>query len=105
MHQVHARWTSLTDNYDSFQLTVIGTFLIGNAVYWAHGLLYLILDLTHKPEFLYQFKIQKKVKLGLIRARYPLVYSMQSFGVNGHLLCDTDQIAIFKTKSLQFPLK
>jgi sterol desaturase/sphingolipid hydroxylase (fatty acid hydroxylase superfamily) len=66
MHNVHAKWASLTDNYDSFQLTVIGTFLIGNAVYWAHGLLYLILDLTNKPEFLYQFKIQKKAHLDMV---------------------------------------
>ena len=61
-NHAHAKWASLTDMYDSFQLTVIGTCLIGITVYWAHGLLYLILDLTHKPQFLYQFKIQKKVK-------------------------------------------
>lgn len=51
-------WAYLYDHYTSFELVLLN-YVIFTCLYFGNGLLYLFLDLTHRPEFLYKYKIQK----------------------------------------------
>jgi len=52
-------WNTIVDRYDSFTLIAAGTQVIFFVVYWGHGGLLLLLDLTQRPHFLYKYKIQR----------------------------------------------
>jgi len=48
----------------NFEIVVYCSFIFHGIVFWGWNFFLTILDLTHKPEFLYKYKIQKKVKVG-----------------------------------------
>lgn len=51
-------WAYLYDHFTPFELVLLN-YVIFTSLYFVNGFLYLILDLTHRPAFLYQYKIQK----------------------------------------------
>jgi methylsterol monooxygenase len=51
-------WTRMVGSLDPIVLQVGITQLIFFLTYWVHGGLYLILDVTRQPTFLYKYKIQ-----------------------------------------------
>jgi len=50
--------------FSTFEVVVYWSFIVHGIVFWGWNFFLTILDLTHKPEFLYQYKIQKNVVIG-----------------------------------------
>ena len=45
---------------DDFRVSVFGTFIITNLVYWTVGSIYSYFDITGTPQFLKKYKVCKK---------------------------------------------
>lgn len=48
----------LDENYTPFQVTTWWTMGITTVVFWVFGGLFAIVDLTHKPDFIFRYKVQ-----------------------------------------------
>eukprot|EP01126_Amoeba_proteus_P045804 TRINITY_DN514_c0_g2_i6.p1 TRINITY_DN514_c0_g2~~TRINITY_DN514_c0_g2_i6.p1 ORF type:complete len:255 (+),score=2.94 TRINITY_DN514_c0_g2_i6:82-846(+) len=88
-------WVHLKHHYSEETLAVRFTFLLPLITYLVFGGIHLVLDVTKKPHFLYQYKIQKKpintsllvplsinFLLNWIFFTYPLVWATYHFGLS-----------------------
>ena len=51
-------------NLSRFHLTITFTFIIHQIIFWFWNLILIFLDLTHFPNFLHKYKIQKNIEIG-----------------------------------------
>jgi len=58
MSLTDSQWGALVGAYSDGVLVVVGTILVSLVTYVTHGSLYLILDITKKPQWLYRYKLQ-----------------------------------------------
>ncbi|XP_076048659.1 fatty acid hydroxylase domain-containing protein 2-like [Oratosquilla oratoria] len=54
------QWDKILDTFgdDAYNLMVYGTTILSYIIYWAFGMLYVLMDLTQRPKFLRRYKIQ-----------------------------------------------
>ncbi|XP_015779675.1 PREDICTED: fatty acid hydroxylase domain-containing protein 2-like, partial [Acropora digitifera] len=70
---------------DEFMLTVIGTNVVTFFVFWIFGALYLFVDLTGRPKWVLQYKIQDGSHQRPVSWRFLLLISTQNYGMLGVL--------------------
>ena len=57
---IEATWLWAMEYFTPFQLLGVAPFVVTVGTYWLVGLLFLIVDLSHSPSFIYQFTVQPK---------------------------------------------